>query len=114
MTGGTVVVLGPTGRNFGAGMTNGLAYVLDEADAFPIRTNDESVALFRVEAAEDALRLRELLERHVALTGSARAKRILASWEAYRPRFWTVVPKAALEAAAAQAAEEEAAAKVAD
>src|SRR5688572_12644447 len=49
MTGGLVAVLGPTGRNFGAGMTNGLAYVFDEEDRFSVRTNEESVELFRVE-----------------------------------------------------------------
>jgi glutamate synthase domain-containing protein 3 len=59
-----------------------------------------------------AVRRRELLERHVALTGSAQARAILANWERYRPRFWKVVPKAALPMA--QAAEEEAAEKVAD
>jgi glutamate synthase domain-containing protein 2/glutamate synthase domain-containing protein 1/glutamate synthase domain-containing protein 3 len=112
MTGGLVAILGPTGRNFGAGMTNGLAFVYDEEERFAVRTNEDSVELFRVESADDSLRLRELIERHVALTGSAKGRAILEAWSEALPRFWMVVPKAALEAA--RAAEAEAAEKVAD
>ncbi len=92
MTAGCVVVLGVTGRNFGAGMTNGTAYVLDEADEFPARYNPELVRIARVEAPEDAQRLRGLIERHLELTGSRRAAEILARWDEVLPRFFKVIP----------------------
>jgi glutamate synthase (ferredoxin) len=92
MTGGTIVVLGPTGRNVGAGMTGGLAYVLDEAGNFPAKVNPEIVQLQRVitEAAE--LQLKSMIQKHYEYTGSAKAKAILADWQAYLPKFWQVVP----------------------
>ena len=73
MTGGTVVVLGPTGRNFAAGMSGGVAYVLDPEHKFYLRVNKELVSVEAVTQKQDISRLRELLQRHVALTGSKKA-----------------------------------------
>jgi len=98
MTGGKVVVLGPVGRNFAAGMSAGTAYVLDEAGDFPGKVNPELVELERlwehdrVLNPDDELDLRALIERHVAATGSARGREILAEWNEFLPRFWKVVP----------------------
>jgi glutamate synthase (NADPH/NADH) large chain len=110
MTGGIVVVLGRTGRNFAAGMSGGIAYVLDEDDTFRSRCNMAMVDLERiyhhihdleshgrVEVLEDmtrydAERLHLLITRHVQLTGSARAAEILAGWKKYCPMFRKVMP----------------------
>ncbi|CCF82814.1 glutamate synthase large subunit [Nitrolancea hollandica] len=94
MTGGMVVVLGQTGRNFAAGMTNGTAYVLDELEQFPTRYNPELVDIQRISDPESAEILLALIERHVALTGSRRGRAVLDNWSAYLPRFWQVVPRA--------------------
>ena len=99
MTGGTVAVLGTTGRNFGAGMTNGTAYVLDADGAFATRVNDESVLLEPVTADADTAQLRELIERHVALTVSAHAQSLLNDWTGTLAQTWKVVPKALLDLA---------------
>jgi glutamate synthase domain-containing protein 3 len=96
MTGGTAVVLGPTGRNFGAGMTNGYAYVLDPDEVFPSQINGESVLVERGLAANDAEMLRQLLLRHVELTGSAHAQALLDDWQTSLTRFWKVIPRATL------------------
>jgi glutamate synthase (NADPH/NADH) large chain/glutamate synthase (ferredoxin) len=90
MTGGVVVVLGPTGRNFAAGMSNGVAYVLDEDGQFPRRVNRELVHLERVMRSEDLELLYTLLREHFDRTGSPRAEALLAAWEAYRELFWKV------------------------
>jgi glutamate synthase domain-containing protein 3 len=103
MTGGVVVVLGPTGLNFGAGMTNGAAYVYDPAGEFPDRINGESVLLESTSGGMEAAELRRLIERHVALTGSAHAQRVLADWDNVLTAFWTVIPRAAVAARAAEA-----------
>ena len=92
MTGGVVIVLGPTGRNVGAGMTGGLAYFLDEMDNFPAKVNSEIVQIQRVSTAEGALQLRTLIQDHADKTQSQKAKDILANWEQYLPKFWQVVP----------------------
>jgi len=120
MTGGTVVVLGQTGRNFAAGMSGGIAYVLDEAGDFESRCNLAQVALEPVASEADALEaldhqgpdmethgkveikhalnqndrkiLRTLIERHLHYTDSARAHAILANWEAFLPKFVKVMP----------------------
>jgi len=89
MTGGTVVVLGPTGRNFAAGMSGGQAYLLD-LDAELV--NRELVDLDPV-TGEAATVLRELVERHFAETGSAVAEKLLADWESARTRFTAVIPR---------------------
>jgi glutamate synthase (NADPH/NADH) large chain/glutamate synthase (ferredoxin) len=80
MTGGRVVVLGPTGRNFAAGMSGGIAYVLDEEGAFTARCNMGMVD-FETLAPEDAIELRALIEEHGQRTGSPVAERVLGEWE---------------------------------
>jgi glutamate synthase (NADPH/NADH) large chain/glutamate synthase (ferredoxin) len=80
MTGGRVVVLGPTGRNFAAGMSGGVAYVLDEQGEFPRRCNMGMVGFEELSSA-DALELRALIEEHQLRTGSPVAARVLAEWE---------------------------------
>ncbi len=92
MTGGRVVVLGPTGRNFAAGMTGGIAYVLDEDLDFAARCNKEMVQLHRCDDAEEAEALKDLVFRHAQTTGSARASRILVDWDYFVARFVRVVP----------------------
>jgi glutamate synthase (ferredoxin) len=92
MTGGLVVVLGKTGRNFGAGMTGGAAYVYDRYDALPARANTQLVTLQRVARAEERAELRAMLERHADRTGSPRAREILDGWETHLPLFWRVAP----------------------
>ena len=117
MTGGVVVVIGPTGRNFAAGMSGGLAYVLDEDGNFDVKVNPEMVEVESIvddrgaaerKAAEsesdglaalatdmlgqDAARLHALLRNHARYTGSAKAREILANWDSALPRFRKVVP----------------------
>ena len=93
MTGGVAVVLGSTGRNFAAGMSGGIAYVLDEDGKFPVRCNQTMVDLERVEDDEDITILRRLIERHLACTGSAAARRVLDRWDEMLTRFVKVFPK---------------------
>jgi len=93
MTDGVVVVLGPTGRNFGAGMSGGQAFVFDRQGAFPGMYNDDMVLIRRLGPSDDSNLLRELVMRHAELTGSAHAKEILAHWEQNIPYFWEVTPK---------------------
>ncbi len=93
MTGGTVVVLGPAGRNFGAGMSGGVALVLDEAGNFPKRVNTQMVDIERLSDAHEIATLRALIQRHLDLTGSEPARRVLAAWEIMVPRFVKVMPK---------------------
>jgi len=98
MTGGLVCVLGETGVNFGAGMTGGFAYVLDEDRTFVDKYNHELVEIHRVntETMEAYRRhLRELLEEYVAVTGSQRGADILEDFGDYVRHFWLVKPKAA-------------------
>ncbi len=105
MTGGVVVVLGGTGLNFAAGMSGGIAYVLDEDGQFDKRCNLSMVALQAIEKAtnvdvdlmenmlaDDELRLKTLIQRHVHYTNSAKAKRILADWDHYLLKFIKVLP----------------------
>jgi glutamate synthase (NADPH/NADH) large chain len=109
MTGGTVVVLGETGRNFAAGMSGGIAYVLDLDGDFAKRCNPAMVDLEPVPAeseqqgklprefwhlgqADEAI-LRNMIERHAKYTGSRRAQEILEKWAVYRPRFVKIFPK---------------------
>jgi glutamate synthase (ferredoxin) len=93
MTGGRVVVLGPTGRNFGAGMSGGIAYVLDEAGELPRRINRQMVGTEGLEDAEEIVALRALIERHATLTGSSRARAVLDDWERMLPHFVRVIPR---------------------
>ena len=103
MTGGTVLVLGDTGRNFGAGMTNGVAYVLDETDAFPSQLNMELVQASRLMDADELSTVYELVREHFEKTGSRRAEAILDVWDVYRGQFWKVAPRQAAIAADARA-----------
>jgi glutamate synthase domain-containing protein 3 len=92
MTNGLVVIIGPTGKNFGAGMTGGVAYVLDEDGTFPERYNKEIVKLSRMKA-EDVVIVQSLIYRHLELTESAKAKAILADWKTFQDKFWKVAPE---------------------
>ena len=94
MTGGVVVVLGRTGRNFAAGMSGGLAFVLDESEGheFSARCNRALVELHAVDRLEDRALLRRLVEQHARLTGSGRARSLLARWEHAIRDFVAVVP----------------------
>jgi glutamate synthase (NADPH/NADH) large chain len=92
MTGGRVVVLGPTGRNFAAGMSGGVAFVHDADDAFPALVNYEMVELESL-TDDDREFLRATVERHRKLTGSKVAERLLDSWESEVEAFRKVMPK---------------------
>ncbi len=107
MTGGTVVILGETGRNFAAGMSGGIAYILDEAGNFDTLCNQGMVELEPIDPNEpddgtadvasdpmrfDARRLKGLIENHLRYTGSSRAKHILDNWDAYLPKFVKIMP----------------------
>ena len=92
MTGGRVVILGPTGRNFAAGMSGGIAYVLDEEGTFAERCNMGLVDLEPL-VAEDEQEVRNLIDRHLQYTGSAVAQRILANWQTAKARFVKVMPR---------------------
>jgi glutamate synthase (ferredoxin) len=92
MTGGRAVIIGRTGRNFAAGMSGGIAYVLDEEGDFHTRCNMEMVGLEPLEEPEDLDLVRGLLERHVEYTGSTVAQRLLADWPAAAKKFVKVMP----------------------
>jgi glutamate synthase (NADPH/NADH) large chain len=92
MTGGVAVILGRTGRNFGAGMSGGIAYVLDVDGRFASRVNREMVDLEPLDS-EDDVRLYGLVERHFSETNSAVAERLLADWSASLDRFVKVMPQ---------------------
>jgi glutamate synthase domain-containing protein 3 len=102
MTGGTVLVLGETGRNFGAGMTNGVAYVLDESGNFPTLLNTELVQASRLMDADELSLVYELVREHFEKTGSRRAEAILDLWDVFRGQFWKVAPWQSSIAAEAQ------------
>jgi glutamate synthase (ferredoxin) len=93
MTGGRVVVLGPAGRNFAAGMSGGIAYVLDEIGDFPTRCNKQMVALEKLDDAEEVESIRQMIKRHAEYTRSQRASKILAHWDEVLPKFVKVMPK---------------------
>lgn len=92
MTGGRVVVLGKTGKNFAAGMSGGIAYVLDEDRDLYTKLNKEMVEFSELSEKYDILELKELIEEHVAATGSAKGKRILDDFESYIPKFKKIIP----------------------
>jgi glutamate synthase (ferredoxin) len=92
MTGGKVVVLGSTGRNFAAGMSGGVAYVLDESADFATRCNPQMVALEAL-TGEEVEDLREVIQRHATYTGSQKAARVLANWSEMSAKFVKVMPK---------------------
>jgi glutamate synthase (ferredoxin) len=93
MTGGTVVILGPAGRNFAAGMSGGVAYILDEVGDFATRCNMQMVALEKFEDAAESEHVRQMVQRHAELTKSQRASKVLALWEKYSGMFVKVMPK---------------------
>ena len=106
MTGGRAVILGPTGRNFAAGMSGGIAYVYDPEDIFLARCNLAMVELEKVLDPGDIAELKEMIEEHQKLTGSTVAKAILGDWETALTRFHKVMPieyRKALEKKAAMA-----------
>ena len=92
MTGGLVVILGRTGRNFAAGMSGGLAYVFDEEGRFASNCNMEMVTLERLADTEEIATLRGLLEEHVRRTESKKGQRLLASWATSVNQFVKVFP----------------------
>ena len=92
MTGGTIVVLGQTGKNFGAGMTGGTAYVLDLNDRFQDLLNPALVVGERL-TEEDKVVLQQLIYRHLEQTESARAREILGDWSRFAGAFWKVKPR---------------------
>ena len=92
MTGGVVVVLGSTGRNVGAGMTGGVAFLLDEGDRVTPRVNPEIVAVCSITTAEQESTLKGLLEAHVAATGSSKASALLADWSVAKGQFKVLIP----------------------
>jgi len=93
MTGGRVVVIGLTGRNFAAGMSGGIAYVLAHKDSFKIRCNLGMVDLEEIEDDEDFNSIKTLLNKHVEYTKSTVAKNILDNWKEYQSKFIKVMPK---------------------
>jgi glutamate synthase domain-containing protein 2/glutamate synthase domain-containing protein 1/glutamate synthase domain-containing protein 3 len=92
MTNGTVVILGRTGKNFGAGMTGGVAYVLDLENRFEKLYNNQLVSISRLEAEADVTELKNIIQKHQELTGSPRATEILSDWKKFQPLFWKVSP----------------------
>ena len=92
MTGGCAVILGPTGKNFAAGMSGGVVYVLDEAHDLYTRLNKNGLRMETLSRGDDAQELRGLIEAHVAATGSEKGKAILADFEAYIPAFKRIIP----------------------
>ena len=93
MTGGRCVILGPTGKNFAAGMSGGIAYVLDEKHDLYMRLNKDQVMTDTLTEPHDIAELRSLIEAHVAATGSPRGKKILAAFHSYVPCFKKVMPR---------------------
>ena len=93
MTGGIAVILGSVGRNFGAGMSGGIAYVLDEDNIFKQNCNAEDLNINPLEFDEDINELKQLIENHFKATSSPLASRILGNWETYLPKFKKVLPE---------------------
>ncbi len=93
MTGGRVVVLGPTGRNFAAGMSGGIAYVFDEPGDFHLRCNQDMINLERLEEEKEIEALEEVIRRHAEYTKSQLALRILRRWRETVSKFVKVMPK---------------------
>jgi len=92
MTGGRTVVLGTTGRNFAAGMSGGIAYVLDENGDFDYYCNKGLVELSSVEDKTDIVELQEMIQKHMLYTQSPQAEKVLTNWEEYLPKFVKVIP----------------------
>jgi glutamate synthase (NADPH/NADH) large chain len=92
MTGGRVVVLGSTGRNFAAGMSGGIAYVLDRQGNFEYFCNKGLVELSGVDDRSDIIELQTMINNHLQFTGSKLAEQILSNWDEFLPQFVKVVP----------------------
>ncbi len=93
MTGGRVVILGATGKNFAAGMSGGIAYVLDENHELYLRLNKQMVDMEAVTERHDGEELRTLIEHHVRETGSPLGKRVLGHFQEYLPKFKKIIPR---------------------
>ena len=93
MTGGRIVVLGRAGRNFAAGMSGGIAYVLDTDGAFALNCNIDMVDLERLDQPEEVALVRDLIARHVELTGSGIGRRTLDNWVSAHRQFVAVMPR---------------------
>jgi glutamate synthase (ferredoxin) len=93
MTGGRAVIIGKTGRNFAAGMSGGIAYVLDEVGDFPTRCNKQTVSLEQFENLAEAEEIRQLVRLHAEHTGSRRGRYVLENWTELAPKFVKVIPK---------------------
>ncbi|MEX2435393.1 MAG: hypothetical protein WD735_01840, partial [Balneolaceae bacterium] len=93
MTGGRVVVLGPTGRNFAAGMSGGIAYVLDLHDRFEKNCNKEMVSLQRLSDEDEIRQVKKMILNHGEYTDSYLAWKVLAKWEQMEQKFVKVMPK---------------------
>jgi glutamate synthase (ferredoxin) len=93
MTGGRVIVLGPAGRNFAAGMSGGVAYVLDERGDFAGHVNREMVDISALEEPEEIAAVGAMIERHLGYTKSARARQVLDNWSTMVPKFVRVMPR---------------------
>ena len=93
MTGGRVVILGATGKNFAAGMSGGIAYVLDENHELYLRLNKQMVDMEAVTERHDGEELRTLIEHHVRETGSPLGKRVLDHFQEYLPKFKKIIPR---------------------
>jgi glutamate synthase (NADPH/NADH) large chain len=92
MTGGRTVVLGKTGRNFAAGMSGGIAYVLDNDRNFDYFCNKGMVELTHISDRDDEVELQNLISNHYSYTGSSLAEKILVNWDEYLPKFVKVIP----------------------
>lgn len=92
MTGGRVIVLGSTGKNFAAGMSGGVAYVLDEDSSLYMKLNKELVSFEAITSKYDVLELKEIIKEHVAYTNSAKGKEILENFGEYLPKFKKIMP----------------------
>ena len=92
MTGGRVLVLGPTGKNFAAGMSGGIAYVLDEESKLYMNLNKEMVSIENVTSKYDVMEVKEMLKEHVAYTNSEKGKEILRNLGEYLPKFKKIMP----------------------
>ena len=93
MTGGRVVILGPTGRNFAAGMSGGVAYILDENNEFPARCNRQMVGIEKLTDPDEIEEVWKMVQRYQTYTRSNRAAAILAAWKQFVPKFVKVMPK---------------------
>ena len=118
MTGGTAVILGSTGKNLCAGMSGGVAYVLDENHDLYKRLNHELVKMYALDdevttlsGTSDEEKLRSLIEQHEKETGSLRAKEILSDWESWKGRFKKIIPNDYLKIMSEIAAQEKAGSK---